>query len=67
MWEAAAQFGNAALHEKYLDICRWLVKKKAAQVGYSLRRWTGYYCGFQSTMTHFAAVLVKAGMDSTAP
>jgi hypothetical protein len=54
------RIGNGALYEKYLEVCRDLVKEKAARAGYTLRRWTGYYCGFADQMTHYAAVLERA-------
>jgi hypothetical protein len=55
--EAVQHFGNAALHEKYLAVCRWLIERKAAAAGYTLTKWAGRYAGFQAQMTHFTAVL----------
>jgi hypothetical protein len=60
MQSAVDRLGNAVLYERYLDVCRDLVKEKAAKAGYDLRRWTGYYCGFGEQMTHYAAVLERA-------
>ena len=60
MQTAVDRLGNAVLYERYLDVCRDLVKEKAAKVGYALRRWTGYYCGFANQMTHYAALLERA-------
>ena len=57
--EAVQQFGNAAIYPCYLDVCRWMLAKKASQRGYSLTRWAGYYCGHAEQMTHFAAVLER--------
>jgi len=54
-----AKYGNAALYEHYLDICQELLQDKAAQVGYTLRRWAGYHCGHADQMTHYAAVFAK--------
>ncbi len=53
------RFGNAVLYDRYLEICKDLVKEKAAKAGYSLRRWAGYYCGHLGQMTHYAAVLER--------
>lgn len=53
------RFGNAALYPRYLEVCKELVKEKAAKAGYVLRRWTGYYCGFRDQMTHYAAVFTR--------
>ncbi len=53
------RIGNGALHEKYLEVCRDLVKEKAAKAHYALRRWTAYHCGAQQMMTHYAAVLER--------
>lgn len=49
-------FGND-LHECYLDVCRYLVRKHAEAAGYQLRRFYGYYCGHNGDMTHYAAIL----------
>lgn len=55
------RMGNVAIYENYLDVCKVLVKEKAAKAGYGVRRWTGYYCGWLNQMTHYAAVLERAG------
>ena len=66
------RMGNSAIYENYLDVCKGLVKEKAAKAGYVLRRWTGYYGrpperpvgqigeapGWNAT--HYAAVLERA-------
>jgi len=58
--EAAVQhFGNAAIYENYLGVCKWMVKEKAARAGYALRRWTAYLCGFNHHVAHYAAVLER--------
>jgi len=51
--------GNAALHGEYLSICRELLERKAARQGYSMKRWTGYHCGFKLGITHYAALFEK--------
>jgi hypothetical protein len=56
--EALAEFGNAGLYRKYLSVCRWQVERAADQVGRRLAEWTGYYCGSNDRMTHYAFVLV---------
>ncbi len=61
MQSVVDRIGNGVLYERYLDICKDLVKEKAAKAGYRLSRWTGYYCGFADQMTHYAAVLEKDG------
>lgn len=58
MQPVVAKFGND-LHGKYLDVCQYLIKEKAAQAGYSLSRFHGYYCGYSRANTHFMAVLDK--------
>lgn len=55
--DAVAHWGAAAMHGNYLDVCRWLVDKKVATVGFTVARWAGYYCGHNQAMTHYAAVL----------
>jgi hypothetical protein len=57
--EATARYGNGALYQKYLEICREMVGEIAATVGYQMEGWTGYYCGFGNNMAHYAAVLAR--------
>ena len=59
MGAMCAKYGAAQIGAHYLEICRELLSNKAAQRGYSLRRWAGYYCGYGDQMTHYAAVLTK--------
>lgn len=56
--EVVKKYGNK-LHGRYLDICAELVNEKAAQAGYRLSRFAGYYCGHADQMTHYGAVLEK--------
>lgn len=56
---AVAHFGNCALYPSYLEVARWLVMDKAAIAGYRLKSWTGYYCGHNGQMTHYAALLER--------
>ena len=49
------RFGNYAINERYLDVCRELLTQKAAQAGYNLDRFAGYYCGHAKAMTHYLA------------
>lgn len=57
--DAVAHWGAASMFRSYLDVCRWLVEKKAATVGFTVARWAGYYCGAHQGMTHYAAVLMR--------
>lgn len=50
------KYGNG-LYKKYLEVCEILLKAKAAQVGYDLSRFWGYYTGHGNGMTHYAAIL----------
>lgn len=59
MQGAVSRWGAAALYEKYLEVCRWLVEQKAGQLGFKLARWAGYHCGAGQAMTHYAAILVR--------
>lgn len=54
------KYGNAAMYDNYLEICQERLSEAAAKQGYSLRRWTGYYCGYLDQMTHYAAVMQRA-------
>ena len=61
----AEKYGNDALHENYLAICREMLAEKAAKVGYELTKWTGYYCGKSLAMTHYAAYLTSTNNRET--
>ena len=55
-----AKYGNK-LAPIYLEVCRELMAEKAAQAGYDLDRWAGYYCGSGKRMTHYLAILTRNG------
>ena len=61
------KYGNSALYHNYLDVCQELVASKAAQQGYSLRRWTGYYAGAAQHMTHYGAMLSRTNSVAPSP
>jgi hypothetical protein len=60
MREMVSRYGNSALHKNYLQVCRDLLEEKSAPLGYELKRWSGYHCGANNCMTHFAAVLQRS-------
>lgn len=51
------RYGSERMYTHYLDVCRLLLEEVAAQRGYVLRRWAGYYCGKKRDITHYAALL----------
>lgn len=51
--------GNAGLYAEYIAIARELLALKAAKAGYSVTKWSAYYCGLGHDMTHYAALLEK--------
>jgi len=51
------KYGASTMYENYLDVCREMLKMKAAQRGYKIKRWAGYYCGHAEQMCHYAAIL----------
>lgn len=57
--EAVAEFGND-IHDDYLAVCQWLLKKLAAQAGYDLSRFAGYYAGHVQQMTHYIGILQRS-------
>ena len=59
------KYGND-LHGVYLEVCRELMQEKAAQAGYRLDRFNGYYCGHAQMMTHYLAVLARDNKPSPA-
>lgn len=52
-------FGNN-LYPKYMDACKFLMESKAAQAGYAMHRFVGYYCGVNNLLTHYLAVLIRS-------
>ena len=48
------------LHDQYLSACFDMLTEKAAQGGYVVSTFDGYYCGFSNQMTHFYAVLTSS-------
>lgn len=53
-----SKYGNN-LDSIYLEVCQELMQEKAALAGYSLDRFTGYYCGAGKQMTHYLAILKR--------
>ena len=58
----AQKYGNN-LFGRYLDICAELLQEKAAQAGYRLDRFAGYYCGKLQNITHYLAVLNRGSVS----
>ena len=56
--QAVERFGNN-MHDRYLDVCAWLMQQEARQAKYAVTRFEGYYCGHAKQMTHYLAVLDK--------
>lgn len=57
--DVVQRFGSS-LYEKYLEACEFKLQAIAAQYGYRVSEWTGYYTGDSGDMTHYAAVLERA-------
>lgn len=56
--DAVRQFGGD-LFDTYIEVCRWLIEKRAGEVGYHLTRFRGFYGGHAQQMTHYYAVLER--------
>ena len=56
MADMVLKYGND-LHPIYLEVCRELITEKAAQAGYTVSHFSGYYCGANQGMTHYLAML----------
>lgn len=61
--EVTQRFGSD-IYDQYLAVCQWLMQQKAAQAGYTLSRFEGYYCGHNQAMTHYLAVLDQSELAS---
>ena len=59
MQEEVLKYGNQAILGSYLEICHEKMGKTAAQRGYTLRRWEGWYCGHAKMMTHYSAIVSR--------
>lgn len=59
MRQAVERFGNAKLHGQYLEVCRWKLEGMARRMDYELTHWTGYHCGANDDMTHYAAIFER--------
>lgn len=57
--DAVSRWGND-LFPIYVDVCKWMMREKAAHAGYRLSAWAGYYCGYNGQMTHYHAVLKRS-------
>lgn len=52
------KYGND-LHPIYLEVCKELLKDYSSKVGYEIKWFAGYYCGANSAITHWLAVLTQ--------
>lgn len=55
--DVVRHFGND-LFGIYLDVCEWLLGEIVRPI-YTVKTFSGYYCGIGKKMTHFAAILEK--------
>lgn len=62
--EAVRTFGSD-LYDIYLSVCRWMLEKKAAEVGLTLSGFEGFYAGHAKQMTHYYAVLTPRSVHGT--
>jgi len=49
------RYGGKAVYDKYLEVSREKIEELAKPCGYTLREFTGYYCGHNKDMTHWWA------------
>lgn len=59
MRQAVEKWGNVQLCEKYLQVCRWKLEQLGQRQDYRLTHWTGYHCGHNEDMTHYAAIFER--------
>lgn len=53
------KYGNSELNKRYLEVCRELMVERGVAKGYRMNGWTGYHCGRNGLMTHYAAMLQR--------
>jgi hypothetical protein len=56
MQEQVIEFGSE-LHRHYMDVWRRIIATHGARAGYSLRKFSGYVCGYNNGMVHCCAML----------
>jgi hypothetical protein len=59
MRQAVERFGNSRMCEQYLEVCKWQLSRLAERQDYRLTHWTGYHCGSNGDMTHYAAIFER--------
>jgi hypothetical protein len=59
MQTMVAKYGNEMIFKRYKEICREMLAERVSRQGYSITSWAAYYCGQNSHMTHWAAILTK--------
>jgi hypothetical protein len=59
MQTMVAKYGNDMIFKRYKEICREMLAERVSRQGYSITAWAAYYCGQNSHMTHWAAILTK--------
>ena len=52
-------YGNDQIFANYKEIFEALFVAMAAPRGFTIKKWTAYYCGTLKNMTHFGAVLER--------
>lgn len=57
--DVVSRYGNNSLYSNYLPICQEMLQEKAGELGYTLSRWAGYYCGYLQQMTHYAGLFIR--------
>jgi len=53
------QYGNDAIYPAYGEVCREHLEKEATAVGYTVSRFSFYYCGANGYLTHYYALLTR--------
>lgn len=53
------KYGNDAIYESYGEVCREYLEREAAAAGYTVNRFTYYYCGKNSYLCHWYALLSR--------
>ena len=48
--------GSDYIYDNYLSVAEELLTQKVMLAGYHVTLWSGYYCGTNQQMTHYAAI-----------
>ena len=56
---SVALYGNDQIYYNYKEVCAKYFSETVATRGFTITKWTSYYCGHTKDITHFGAILER--------